>query len=385
MTNSIPHIYRKHNSFVEIRHRHPEVQEVYGRIVRLFQDVQEADLPEGQRQLYLHIRDELVHNLTPNDGIQFEIHPNVEEEIRRIPQSDLLRYLFYRYRYEIFPQRKVLDDFPPCLQIEPTSVCNYRCVFCYQTDNAFTLRRNGHMGMMDLDLFKSLIDQAQGHCEAVTLASRGEPLVCRDIEAMLSYCRDKFLGFKMNTNASLLDERRCHAILQSGMTTLVFSADAAAEPLYSQLRVGGKLHRVVANIRKFQEIRAKHYPDSRLITRVSGVKVQDDQDLDEMEAFWGELVDQVAFVAYNPWENTYLMPVNDLSTPCSDLWRRMFVWFDGTVNPCDVDYKSTLSVGNAREQSLSEIWQSKAYGRLREAHLSGRRCAVSPCNRCTLV
>ena len=378
-------VYRKHNSFVDIRREDTDSQEVHARIAQLFREADEEDLSEEQRQLFRQVRDELAGDLPPEGGIRFEIHPNVEEEIKRISQSDLLRYLIYRYRYEIFPQRKRLDAFPPCLQIEPSSICNYRCVFCYQTDKTFTRRKDGHMGMMELELFKSLIDQAQGRCEAVTLASRGEPLVCRDIEAMLAYCGGKFLGLKMNTNAWFLDEAKCHAIMESGMNTLVFSADAASEPLYSRFRVGGKLDRVVANIRRFQEIRARHYPDSTLITRVSGVKFQEEQDLDEMEGFWGDLVDQVAFVAYNPWENSYLRPVNDIEAPCSDLWRRMFVWFDGSVNPCDVDYKSTLSAGNACEQSLSEIWQSDAYTRLRAAHLSNRRRNISPCNRCAVV
>ena len=104
-----------------------------------------------------------------------------------------------------------------------------------------------------------------------------------------------------------------------------------------------------------------------------------------MEAVWGELVDQVAFVTYNPWENTYERPINDITTPCSDLWRRMFVWWDGTVNPCDVDYRSTLAVGAVRRDRLSELWRGEKYDALRAAHLDRKRSAVSPCNRCTVV
>src|SRR5579859_1395877 len=141
---------------------------------------------------------------------------------------------------------------------------------------------------------------------------------------MLAYARGKFLGFKMNTNASMLDEAKCHAILEADINTLVFSADAAVEPDYSKLRVGGDLKKVVENVRRFHSIREKHYPKSRLITRVSGVKVPGSSGLDEMEGFWGEYVDQVAFVNYNPWENAYDAPLSKVETPCSDLWRRMF-------------------------------------------------------------
>ena len=51
---------------------------------------------------------------------------------------------------------------------------------------------------------------------------------------------------------------------------------------------------------------------------------------------------------------------------CSDLWRRMFIWWDGLANPCDVDYKSKLSLGEVKKnQSLNH--KSKEYNELREA------------------
>ena len=72
------------------------------------------------------------------------------------------------------------------------------------------------MGHMKLEVFKSLIDQAEGNIEFISLASRGEPLLCPDIKEMLAYTRNKFLNLKINTNASLLDENMSHAILQRG-------------------------------------------------------------------------------------------------------------------------------------------------------------------------
>jgi hypothetical protein len=136
-------------------------------------------------------------------------------------------------------------------------------------------------------------------------------------------------------------KKMCHAILEAGVSTVVFSADAASEPTYSMLRVNGSLQKVYDNIKLFQEIREKHFPESKVITRVSGVKVPGTDKLEDMEKFWGgELVDQVAFVKYNPWENSYDQAVNDIKEPCSDLWRRMFVWWDGKVNPCDVELES---------------------------------------------
>ena len=54
---------------------------------------------------------------------------------------------------------------------------------------------------------------------------------------MLEYSNGKFLNLKINTNASLLNENKIHAILSNDVRTLVFSADAADEELYQNLEL----------------------------------------------------------------------------------------------------------------------------------------------------
>jgi len=386
MTNGDNPTYRKHNSFVDLRPRQGVLKEAI--VARLEVLHKEPLRGEGLSDAFRGILDRALQDILACDEKNspcLRLTPSVVEEINTFADHELARYLVHRYRYEIHPQLAVLDEYPPYLQIEPSSICNYRCVFCFESDKTFTRRSAGFMGHMPLDFFQRIIDEIHGKIEFISLASRGEPLLCPDIEKMLAYTRGKFLNLKMNTNASLLDESKCHAILQGGVKTLVFSADAATEPLYSQLRVGGKLDNVLANVERFQKIRVTQYPEANIITRVSGVKMSDQQNLDEMQNLWGNLVDQVAFVNYNPWEDTYHSLVNSVSPPCSDLWRRMFVWWDGKVNPCDVDYKSTLSVGNAQNSRLSELWRSADYAALREAHLANQRGRLEPCKRCSVI
>ena len=379
-------IYKKFNSFVGFR-----VKEKYN--LKDFLEKLKVSLTNKSNLINLSQKKLEILKLIKQDLFQlkktarprFKLTPNVIKEISTLNPSEMPRYLVHRYRYEIFPELKTLDNFPPYLQIEPTSICNYRCVFCYQTDNKFNKRSTGFMGHMTLDTFKKIIDQAENNIEFISLASRGEPLLCPEIKEMLAYTRDKFLNLKINTNASLLDEKMSHAILKSGVKTLVFSADAADETLYRKLRVNGKLEKILENIKKFQEIKIKKYPNSKLITRVSGVKVNSQQNLNDMEKYWGGLVDQVAFVDYVPWENVYKSNLSKISTPCSDLWRRMFVWWDGKVNPCDVDYKSELSSGNILKDNISNLWGSNYYNELRANHMSKLRKKISPCNRCVVI
>ena len=97
-------------------------------------------------------------------------------------------YLIFRYKMNYFPKKKIVYDFPIYLLIEPVSACNLRCVMCFQIDESFT-SDSSFMGMMDIDLFKNIIDQAvEGGTKAITLASRGEPTLHPKLGEMLEYC-----------------------------------------------------------------------------------------------------------------------------------------------------------------------------------------------------
>ena len=68
-----------------------------------------------------------------------------------------------------------------------------------------------------------------------------------------------------------------------------------------------------------------------------------------------------------------------------NLWTRMYIWYDGTVNPCDFDYKSFLTVGNANDNLLKDIWKNNKYNKLRENHLNSLRSKHNPCDRCPIT
>ena len=125
--------------------------------------------------------------------------------------------------------------------------------------------------------------------------------------------------------------------------------------------------------------------NSKIITRVSGVKVNEFQNFKEMENLWKNLVDQVVFVDYCPWEDVYSDKKNQIKQSCSELWRRMYIWWDGKTNPCEVDFKSVLSAGSIFEKNISEIWKSQKYEDLRNKHLMQKRGLVEPCNKCVSI
>lgn len=390
-----PKVYQKHHSFQEFQSRKDgAIKYQTSRGIRVLKDFKEGRLSVTHKITKKLFFSEIISNVLNDleksfsleeDQVRFKITDFIAEEMYTYSDEELIRFFFHRYRYDIYPQKFIIDEYPPYLQIEPSSLCNYKCVFCYQTDLNFFKKSNSEMGSMRLNLYQNILDEIEGEIEFLSLASRGEPMMGKEIEEILKYSEGKFLNLKVNTNASLLTESKIHSLLSGGVKTVVFSADAAEEPLYSKLRVNGKLDRVLKNVELFHKIRTTQYPNLKVITRVSGVKVSESQDFDKMQSIWGDFVDQIAFVNYNPWENIYESKQNEIVKPCSDLYRRMFIWQDGTSNPCDTDYKSTLSMGKFPDHTINELWNSDRYNDLRKAHLSKSRQVVEPCKRCSVV
>src|SRR5574338_636807 len=202
-------------------------------------------------------------------------------------------YVVYRYKMRVYPRDMIVADFPTYLLVEPVSACNLRCVMCFQVDKTFT--RKPYMGVMDFDLYTSVIDDAvDGGTRAVTMASRGEPTLHPRLGDMLDYASGRFIDLKLNTNATKLTEELSRRILSSGLTELVFSIEAQEPELYSRIRVGGKFTEVVRNIERFNEIRLREFPSSKLVTTASGVFFREDQDVDAYTKFWSTRVDHVA-------------------------------------------------------------------------------------------
>ncbi len=327
--------------------------------------------------------DEIIRSLQRDGNLPFTWTPQEQFFLAHNSERRVIPYLIYRFKFRVLSERHAKTEFPIHLLIEPTSVCNLRCVMCFQTDRTFT--KKSFMGQMDMDLYRSIIDQAvEGGSGAISIGSRGEPFLHPDIGEMLRYASGKgFFDLKINTNATQLGEAECHAILSSDVNLVALSIDAYEKKIYESIRVKGNFDTVLENVRRLRKIRDRDYPASSVELRVSGVKFREDQDVNGFNAFWSEICDTVVYVRALPRKNTYENPIDkNITHPCSFLWNRLYVWHDGICNPCDEDYKSMLSPGNIHQKTIREIWNGESMERLRREHLASNRVDFTPCDRC---
>ena len=295
--------------------------------------------------------------------------------------EDKLRFAFHRFRFNFLPSIRIAPEIPAYLLIEPTSICNMRCPMCFQTDKSFTNKE--FMGIMDFNFFKSIIDEAEHEgVGSLTMASRGEPTLHPNLIDMLEYCKGKFFEIKMNTNGSKLTLDLSKALL-STLDHIVFSIDSHILEEYESIRVGGKFKKVFENVREFWQLRnSQEFINKKIRVSISGVKVRDSQDPEAFKSFWENYSDDAYLMKAEERWNTYFNPKHpDLIKSCIYPWERLYIWHDGQINTCDVDYKSLLSPGNIRDLGgIKNAWDK--LDKLRRKHINGLRNEVLPCDRC---
>ena len=108
---------------------------------------------------------------------------------------------------------------PTELQVEVTSRCNLKCSACLITHE--TLAPDADLTLAD---WHQIVDDLP-RLARVAFQLNGEPLLCHDVFAMIRDAVARGAHTVMNTNGTLLDERRCAEVLESGLHELRVSLD----------------------------------------------------------------------------------------------------------------------------------------------------------------
>lgn len=289
------------------------------------------------------------------------------------------------------------------IDVEPVARCNLECPFCQVP----AWHRASETGVMGVELFRKIIDQFP-NLKHIKLQGMGEPFLNKYLISMIRIASGRNIKTTILTNGTLLDQALCRDVLESKLTRLSFSFDAATKETYEKLRVGASFDEVVKNIRNICEMKQNGGYKTEIYIRclVSNRFVLDELSLlVELAADVG--VDglyitnrlkiwetrerstyPVNYVAIDSYENSsasMLMaesmanklgvnlrveqnnPHNGLY-PCPMPWNTLFVSVEGNVVPCsNIGSPDTWCVGNLLDNHINNIWNNESYTDLRKA------------------
>jgi MoaA/NifB/PqqE/SkfB family radical SAM enzyme len=318
-----------------------------------------------------------------------DIKPNATYSEARLPDLEWPKhrspeYWDYRKKWAEQPKNLHAGDFPLNLDIETTNICNLLCAMCPRTiqiDNGTYV----DIGTMDMEMYKRIIDEGaeNGLC-SIKLNFLGEPLLDRYLIDRIKYAKSKgIIEVMFNTNATALSEEMSHKLLEAGLDSIFFSVDSINRENFNKIRIGADYDKVVQNIINF--VRIKNEGNYKHVqTRTSMVVMPSNKH--EVEAYTKFWLPIVGIVGYGEWvEHTSTQGVIEDYNPdfvCAQPFQRMFVMYDGVCTPCCVDDGRGYILGDARKNTIKEIWHGPQYQRLRNAMTNGRYKDIDICAKC---
>lgn len=264
-------------------------------------------------------------------------------------------YLQYRADWERCGSTQTMPSRPLQLNIELTAACNLQCRMCYRT-----VAPHVRHGVLPLEDIRLLADQFR-EAEIPSLwLSGGEPLLHpRFTEVLQLLSATKPLDFWMVTNGLLLDEALCEAVLDSGLTWLSISIDAADASTYRAIR-GGDYERLLANIEHFllrRQQRGQRLP----FLRVSLIDMPENHDqVQDFVACWSrraDIVDIQTLADYRDKPDEHKQPVARLPHyRCTAPFTLVSVTPSGDWIPCCNSFYVPDGRYTVHNTSLLEYW-----------------------------
>ena len=294
-------------------------------------------------------------------------------------------YFKYRKNWSEYPKSKMVSNAPLHLDIETTTGCNLKCPMCART----LMEEKGQISQCFIkkDEYKKIIDEAvEIGVKSIKLNYLGEPLVHKDIVFQVEYAKKKgIVDVMFNTNAVLLTKELSKKLLEAGLDKIFISFDAVNPKLYEQQRVGARLGKVIDNVYEFVKLRDQYSPKTMI--RLSMVMYEGEvwqKQFEAMKIMWNGLVDAIGYGLFNQrGEDKEEFEKVD-GFVCEQLFQRMFLKCNGDVTVCCVDEFNKLKIGNWREMSLYDLWNSEKYQKIRNDHIQGNYYKYETCKKCFL-
>lgn len=303
-------------------------------------------------------------------------------------------------------KNQIMDAF-----VELINACNFRCTFCPQT----TLKRKQRA--MDFELATKVVGDlaAMGHHHPIMVHLLGEPLLYPRFFDFVEMAHGMGQRVHLLTNGSRFEDKTIEGIFRTGLDELLISLNTPEKATYEAQRgtsmpfekyMAGIKRMVVEAVRRgpppklliqilYEPSRTDHPEEIARVNALSNewanlvreVKGLPHLRVEEVQHFTPpftivELCDSVSiqYMPYHSWGEGQSLEKHFCSYP----WRQLAVLVDGQATACCVDAEGEICLGNAREQSVEEIWEGPVLTRMRHAFWNDLQAVEPRCVRCPI-
>ncbi len=261
-------------------------------------------------------------------------------------------------------------SFPTRFAVEVTADCNLACAMCHHPS---MVRPKGRM---PFPLWTKCADEiaAVSPRTQCWFSFCGEPL--REPELLFRMLRyGKSVGLEslnVNTNGMLLKPELAEPLLDSGVDLVVIGIDGFSTETYERIRVNGSRDELYANVEHL--LAARHARETGAEVQVQFIEMDENEhELEPFKAYWLERGATLKVRNKLSWGGKFNTPLeisDDSRIACPWAMTMMHVFWDGRVPRCPGDTEGEDFLGNAWDDSLTDLWGQ--LGVFRELHLAHR-------------
>ena len=285
---------------------------------------------------------------------------------------------------------------PAVVLFDVSNRCNLHCMTCRRSptdivDLSGQTEESVKLGDLALDRYKCIIDDLHLDLLLATLYVSGEPLLNREIVAMVAHSSRRGVASMLSTNGMLLNESLSTGLLDAGLDYLKVAVSGFTQDVYGVYHQGGDVVKVLENVANFERIRRQL--GKRCLVVIDYILFEHNRHQEgNVRRFCRE--NGISFSLRHgrtlagselksPAESrAHYQPKTG---PCDWLWKIMVFCHDGRAVPCcqfATCADSPLVMGIGGETSAAKIWNGDKYRELRRVHALKGRKGLPLCDDC---
>lgn len=291
-------------------------------------------------------------------------------------------YRDYRFHWTEYAKTQQVSEYPLLVDLELSTLCNLKCPMCYTITEEFQQQVNPQL--MDFELVTKVLDEIGGKVPALRLSLRGEPtLHDQFIDAIRCAKKKGIKEVSFLTNGSNLSAEYFAELVNAGADWISISFDGLGNT-YERIRKPLKFDQMLAIIKRLSEVK-QHLRSHKPVIKIQSIWPAIKAD---PGAFYETFADYVDLIAFNPLID-YLGKdgeiVYDEDFSCPQIYQRMVIGVDGRVMMCANDEVGAMIVGDARRETIHQIWHGEPLQKIRALHKEvGGFMKNSVCRKCYL-
>jgi radical SAM protein with 4Fe4S-binding SPASM domain len=296
-----------------------------------------------------------------------------------------------------------LELWPPALLLDVTNRCNAKCVWCPNPDLT-------DLGVMKMDLYRKIVDDYAVKGGVVHFGTFGEPLMDKMLREKIEYLErfPTIQRVEVLTNAFFMNEKIVPTLLEHSVSVDISLDELDKETFEDVKKMSYDVVRKnIVDLLESNDRRAHPVPVNFRIKTLKTMQETLDNEFfriiqshnctialtpinDNIISNWAGRFDKDGFldsygIASKAGTRFNHKRFNLTNTaPCTQLWKWMVVYWDGSVVLCCADMFAGTPVGNLREDGIKEVWSGTVMTELRKKMIARERFDIPICQNCDI-